>query len=136
MKTSNPVSSNHRRTLSVTARTIEKSLDELENIILQAGKQKLTYTVRSSYSSDQRQNILGTIAELKDANEEMVKSLGLQRELKDENQILRATATHLWTILIDSTSHGMRGYGMLPQEAAREIDVHVKKLLKILQKLM
>ncbi len=127
---------NHRNSLSVTARTIEKSLDEMEELLSRGGVHKLTYTVHSSYTDDERQSILGTIRELRKANEEMVNDLGLKREERKEEQIIRARVTHLWTILVDSTSRGMRGFGVLPTAPARMIDQHIDRLLKILQRLM
>jgi hypothetical protein len=127
---------NHRRSLSVTARTIEKSLDEMEELLSRGDVHKLTYTVHSSYTDDERQSILEIIRELRKANEEMVNDLGLRSEERKEVQIIQARVAHLWTILVDSTSRGMKGFGVLSKDHAREVDQHVEKLLNLIQQLM
>ncbi len=108
----------------------------MEQLLNQRGVKKFTSTVHPSYSAEERAFILETIRDLRKTNEEMVKALGLKSDVKNEEQIIRAQIAHLWTILIDSTSHGMRGFGELPSETAHMIDQHVEQLLKILNRLL
>lgn len=123
---------NYRRSLSVTAHTVEETLDKLESILRSNGVEKLTSRVTTSYSGDERERLLEIIAKMRKANEEFVRHFALSKTESDEAQILGASIAHLWTILIDSTSRGMRGYGSLPPHLARELNAHIERLLAVL----
>ena len=126
---------NHHRSLSVTARTVEQTLDELDLILRSKGVENLTSKIAISYSEETREELLAAIAEMKKANEEMVRMFNLKKQERDEARILRASASHLWVILSDSTSQGMRGFGGLAPELAAEVDNHIHRLLMLLKKL-
>lgn len=70
---------NHHRGLSVTARTVERTLDELELIRRSRGVEKLTSRITASYSEETRGELLAAIAEMRKANEEMVHTFRLQK---------------------------------------------------------
>jgi len=127
--------SNQHRSLSVTAQTIEQTLDELEAILRSRGIERLTSRVRASYSDRSRQDLLDAISEMRKVNEEMVCTFQLQKTEREEARILRAAIAQLWTILVDSTSKGMRGFGNLSPELARELDRHVERLLVLLDRI-
>lgn len=126
---------NHHRSLSVTAQTVEQTLDELELILRSRGAENLTSRIAVSYSEETREELLAAIAEMKKANEEMVRMFNLKKHERDEARILRASASHLWVVLSDSTSQGMRGFGGLPPDLADEVDNHIHRLLMLLKKL-
>lgn len=122
----------HHRSLSVTARSIEDTLDKLENILRSRGVQKVTSTVTTSYSDEERERLLQIIAKMRKLNEEFVQHFALSKAESDEAAILGASIAHLWTILADSSSKGMRGYGPLPPHLARELNAYVDRLLAVL----
>ncbi len=126
---------NHRRSLSVTANVVEESLEELERILATPGMQGASYRITPSYTAEERQVMLGLIRKVRAANAEMVGALGLEPRAVLESQILRGQLTHLWTVLVDSRSDGMKGFGKLPAPAARAVDHHVNRLLADLQAL-
>jgi hypothetical protein len=72
---------------------------------------------------------------MRKVNEEMVCTFQLQKTEREEARILRAAIAQLWTILVDSTSKGMRGFGNLSPELARELDRHVERLLVLLDRI-
>ena len=125
--------SNHHRSLSVTAQTVERTLDELELILRSKGIVNLTSRITASYSEETRGELLAAIAEMRNANEEMVHTFKLQRQEREEAKILRAAISHLWVILSDSTAKGMRGFGPLSPELASEVNKHVHRLLDLLK---
>jgi (p)ppGpp synthase/HD superfamily hydrolase len=124
---------NHHRSLSVTAQFVERTLDELELILRSRGIDKLTSKVATSYSEETREELLAAISKMRTANEEMVRTFELQKQVRDEAKILRASIAHLWVILSDSTSKGMRGFGALSPELASEMDEYVNRLLVLLR---
>jgi hypothetical protein len=124
---------NHHRSLSATAQAVERTLDQLQSILQCKGIEKLTSRVRASYSDRSRQDLLDAILEIRKANEEMVRTFELQKSERDEARIVRAAITHLWVILSDSTSKGMRGFGPLSPELASEVNKHVHRLLDLLK---
>jgi hypothetical protein len=124
---------NHHRSLSVTAQTVERTLDELELILRSKGFENLTSKITASYSEETRGEILAAIAEMRKANEEMVHAFKLQKHERDEARILRAAIAHLWVILSDSTAKGMRGFGPLSPELAPEVDSYIHRLLILLK---
>lgn len=122
----------HHRSLSATAHSIEETLDRLENILRSRGVQRLTSIVTTSYSDEERERLLQIIAKMRKLNEEFVQHFALGKTESDEAQILTASIAHLWTILADSTSKGMRGYGSLPPQLARELNAYVERFLAVL----
>jgi hypothetical protein len=126
---------NHHRSLSVTAQNVEQTLDELEFILRSRGAEYLTSRITATYSEVTREELLVAITKMREANEEMVRTFKLQKHERDEARILRAATSHLWVILSDSTSRGMRGFGDLPPELASEVDNHVNRLMMLLKEI-
>jgi hypothetical protein len=123
---------NYHRSLSVTAHMVEETLDKLENILRAKRVEKLTSRVTTSYSEEERQRLLHIISKMRKVNEEFVQLFALSQTESDEAHILGASITHLWTILVDSTAKGMKGFGPLAPHLAREVDKHVDRLLAVL----
>ena len=80
--------------------------------------------------------MLGAIADMRQANTEMILHLGLSSSHIREDQILNARISHMWVVLCDSTSKGLKGFGGLPPSLAQVIDDHVNELLELLKKIV
>lgn len=119
---------NHKRVISVTARLLEKELDDLESLILN-NQNRLTKRVNKTLSSDQRENILNIIKKVKVKNEEMFRKFDLDFEKLNEHQVVYSKVSYLITILTDSTSKGLKGYGKLDKEAAGMLDDYMKDMI-------
>jgi hypothetical protein len=126
---------NHHRSLSVTAQMVEQALDEMEELLRSRKNTKQTSRIERTYSEEERAHLLETISKLRRANAEMFVDLDLEASHYTENQIVTAKNTHLWTILVDSKSKGLRGFGGLSAEQARLVDAHVDKLLELLKEM-
>jgi len=124
---------NHRRSLSATAQLVENALDELESVLGRQGREKLTSRVKVTYSNEDRDRFLRTVAAMRLANEELVRDFGLDQKESTEKQIVQSSTAYLWTILRNSTSRGMRGFGELPPDSAREVDRRINQLLNLLE---
>jgi type VI protein secretion system component VasK len=127
------LSDNHRRSLSVTAKTVEETIDQLEALLHARPSAKLMRKISRTYTPEERARLLAVLKQLRDANEGMINDLELRTELFDESQIAGAAFTRLWLVLADSVSDKMKGFGKIKSEAAHRIDKHIKLMLKILE---
>jgi hypothetical protein len=126
----------HRRSLSVTARIVEDSLDEIEKVLMKKERPKSSHRVTDSLDDATRRKILETVAALRESNEQMYRELHLEPNVFSETQIVRSRVVHLWAVLRDSRSKGLKRFGELPGDAAAEVDRHVDNLLTILKGLL
>ncbi len=128
--------SSHRRSLSVTARIVEDSLDDIEKVLMKKDQVKSSRRVTDSFDNDARKRILETVARLRISNDEMFRHLELEPNVFSEIQIVRSRIVHLWAVLRDSKSKGLKRFGELPADVAAEVDRHVDHLLAILKELL
>jgi len=112
---------NHKRVISVTARLLEKELDDLENLILN-DQHHLTKRINKTLNPDQRKSIIEIIKKIRIENEEMFHKFDLDFEKLSEHQLMYGKVSYLITILADSTSKGLKGYGALDREASGILD--------------
>jgi hypothetical protein len=128
--------SSHRRSLSVTARIVEDSLDEIEKVLMKKERSRSSHRVTESLDSPTRERILSAIARLRELNDEMFHTLHLEPNVFSETQIVRSRVVHLWAVLRDSKSKGLKRFGELSTDAAGEVDKHVDSLLGVLKELL
>jgi len=128
--------SSHRRSLSVTARIVEDSLDEIEKVLTKRERPKSSHRITDSLDDAARQKILRTVAKLRQSNDEMFRSLHLEPNVFSETQIVRARVVHLWAVLRDSKSKGLKRFGELPPDVAEEVDRTIDNLLNILKEVL
>ena len=125
-----------RRSLEVTANVIETTLGEMEILLRSEGKGLFTKKVEPCYTVEERSRMLGAIAAMQQANMEMILHLGLRSSHISEDRIVSARISHMWTVLCDSTSKGLKGFGGLHPTLARVVDDHVSELLELLKKIV
>ena len=126
----------HRRSLSVTARIVEDSIEEIEKVLMKKGKPRSSHHITDSLDEAEREKILSTVARLRELNDAMFHSLHLEPNVFSETQIVRSRIVHLWAVLRDSRSRGLKRFGELPPDMAVEIDRNVDNLLAILKELL
>lgn len=129
------LSDNHRRRLSVTAKTVEETIDQIELVLDSSQTPQSMRRVKSGYTLSERKRLRAILQELREANERMIQELGLQKQKIDERQIIWAAITRLWLILSDSLAAKMKGFGEMKGPVAKTVDGHVEQMLKILDKI-
>ncbi|VAX27141.1 hypothetical protein MNBD_IGNAVI01-2301 [hydrothermal vent metagenome] len=127
-KNINPLPANHKRVISVTARLLEKELNELEDLI-QNDNDQLTKKINRTLTQEQRNGITKLVEEIRSKNEEMFYKFDLHVEKLNEHQLVYSKVNYLITILSDSTSKGLKGYGSLDKEAAESLDNFMNDLI-------
>ncbi len=130
------LSSNHKRILSVTARQVETTLNEMEEILKGKLSKNKTAQIIPDYNEEKRNELLKVIERIRTENERMFDELSLKPLELTEERVIKAKSANLWTILIDSSSVHLKNYGALPDEKAAEIDFHIDNLLTSLEILM
>ncbi len=130
------LSSNHKRILSVTARKVETTLNEMEEILKGKLSKNKTAQIIPDYNEEKRNELLKVIERIRTENERMFDELSLKPLELTEERVIKAKSANLWTILIDSSSVHLKNYGALPDEKAAEIDFHIDNLLTSLEILM
>lgn len=100
---------NHKHVVSVTAKTIEEELNDLENLL---SSRKIDNNIRkiiSTFSDDERKYLLEKIGKLKELNNKMFVALNLGSAKITEAQIVKGKITYLWNVLIDSKAKALKG---------------------------
>ncbi len=130
------LSSNHKRILSVTARKVETTLNEMEEILKGKLSKNKTAQIIPDYNEEKRNELLKVIERIRTENERMFDELSLKPLELTEERVVKAKSANLWTILIDSSSAHLKNYGALPDEEAAKIDSYIDNLLTSLEILM
>ena len=135
MTSKNKLQDNHTRSLSVTSKLIEKSINEIESILKQDYKNNFVEIIEPVYSNEEREKFFELLKELKEANKKMFLSLKLKPNRLTEDRVVFAQLNYLWTILLDSKSEKLHRYGDLAEQDGEIVDEHIDKLLAIIEKL-
>lgn len=129
-KTKISIPDNHKRSLSVTARHIESSIDDIEELLNHKRQNSLTEKVIMNLSQDKRDKILELTKIIREKNQMMFNDLKLNGNVFYEDRIIRSRVSHIWTLLCDSTAEALKGYGDVTPEQREMINKHVNSLLE------
>lgn len=126
---------NHKRSLSVTARHIESSLNDMEELLKKERKESVTEKIIFNMTQEHREKILENIKIIREKNKNMFEELDLNGNVFYEDRIIRSRISHIWTLLCESTANALKGYGDLNAEQAQIIDKHINSLLDTVQEI-
>jgi hypothetical protein len=126
---------NHKRKLSVTSKYVENGLNEIEDLLNNDGEKQITQNIIRNVDKEKKNKILELTKKLRTENEKMFKELNLNSDKLYEDRIVRGTFSYIWTILMDSTSAKMKGYGELSDDESKIIDSYVNVLVDIVYKI-
>jgi len=129
------LSPNHKRSLSVTSKAVEKTINDLEILLKGTNQNQITETLKRVYTEKDKKKIYTLLDDLREVNEEMFESLELKSQKLSEDRIVYANLTYLWTILIDSKSDKLKRYGEVHKENKKIVDNYMNRLLSIVEKL-
>ena len=129
------LSENHLRVLCVVARSIERSLDDIEELLSRKEERSKLHHIQRSYSEEQRTGILQKVGSLRGRLAEFVRDFQLKGDSRSEQQIVDTRVTHMWMLLEDSFSHKLKGYGRVDESVRDRLDASVSELLRLLRDL-
>src|SRR3989304_3425872 len=129
------LSENHLRVLCVVARSIERSLDDIEELLSRKEEPSKLHYIQRSYSEEQRAGILQKVGSLRGRLAEFVRDFQLKGDSRSEQQIVDTKVTHMWMLLEDSFSQKLKGYGNVEKSISGKLDESVSELLKLVREL-
>lgn len=124
------LSENHTRTLSSSMIVVEKSLMDLENLLLQQQNSCCFELVRDIDDDTIASNITA-IQEAKKYICVMAEKYSTTKEKLSLQRVINSKRTKIWEILTDTLSWKIKGYGMFPKKYSEEYDADINKLIEI-----
>ncbi len=134
-KKSKNIPDNHKRSLSITARHIEKNIYDIENLLKSKSDNYLTEHIIRNVNDKNSIAILDLLKILKNKNEDFFNELQLDQNILSEKRILISKISYIWTIQCDSSARALKGYGELTEGQSNLIDRHVNGMLEIVDKI-
>jgi len=128
------LSENHTRSLSSSLIVVEKSLLELEDMLLKQANGCCNVLVKDIDDETLAYNITA-IHEAKKCICELAEKYGPSIEKMNLQRVINAKRTKIWEILTDTLSRKIKGYGTFPKKYAEEYDSDINRLLEIINKI-
>lgn len=125
---------NHRRSVSTSIRMVENMVDEIEQQVFRPGQLMLTHIENHEAEID-KEHLTAVISEIRRYIGYLFKKYDLKTSELQLDRIVNSAKSSMWTILCDTTSQHLRGYGEFPQEHANEFDQDIDQLQGLIQKL-
>ena len=120
----------HTRSLSSALTIVEKSLLELEDILIKQDNSCCNMLVKDIDDGTLANNI-ESIREAKKYICEIAEKYGTSVEKVSLQRIINAKRAKIWEILTDTLSGKTKGYGKLPKKYVAEYDADINKLIEI-----
>ena len=125
---------NHRRSVSTSIRMVENMVNEIEKQVFHPGELLLTHIENPETEIDKEQ-LNDVIGEIRRYIRYLFNKYDLKTSDLQLDRIVNSAKSSMWTILCDTTSQHLRGYGEFPLEYANEFDIDIDRLQDLVQKL-
>ena len=126
---------NYKRSLSVVARSIEDSLNDIAARLQSKPSNATLHRIMPSFTDAERAFINKTLEEIRSSLIVLAETYDIHPLSVTEAQILKAQYAHLWTLLQDSYYDKMKGYGKISAEEASLLDKYIAQLAEQVEKL-
>jgi hypothetical protein len=124
------LSENHIRSLSSSLIVVEKSLLELEDMLIKQSNFCCNLLLKDIDDETLKADI-SAIQEAKKCICELAEKYGTSQDKLSLQRVINAKRTKIWEILTDSLSRKIKGYGTFPKKYAEEYDADINKLIEI-----
>lgn len=124
------LSENHTRSLSSSMTVVEKSLLELENMLIKQNNSCCNVLLKDVDDKTIENNI-SVIQEAKSFICELAEKYGTSKHRASLHKAINAKRVRIWEILSETLSRNMKGFGLFPQKYAEEYDSDIRKLIEI-----
>jgi hypothetical protein len=128
------LSGNHTRSLSSSLTIVEKSLLELEAMLIKQNNSCCNVLIKDVEDKTIETNI-SAIQEAKNYICELAEKYSTSRENSSLQRVINAKKAKIWEILTDTLSRQMKGYGTFPKKYAEEYDSDINKLIEITKRI-
>ena len=124
------LSENHTRSLSSSLIVAEKSLLELETMLIMQNNSCCNVLMKDVDDKTIEINI-SAIHEAKNYICELAEKYGTSKDKSSLQRVINAKKTKIWEILTDTLSRKIKGYGTFPKKYSEEYDADINKLIEI-----
>jgi hypothetical protein len=121
---------NHTRSLSSSLIVVEKSLTELEDMLLK-NSNSCCNVLHKDVDDAMIESNISAIQEAKKYICKLAEKYGTSKENLSLQRVINAKRTKIWEILTDTLSRKIKGYGTFPKKYAEEYDSDINKLIEI-----
>ncbi|HPT03090.1 MAG TPA: hypothetical protein PLJ84_10875 [Bacteroidales bacterium] len=127
----NKLSIPQKRSLFAAMKMIEKSMNDLGDL---TGLQRSSYSVLydDELSNSEVQRINDIIHEIRSRIKKMFEKYDLDKDEVSMEQVVNSKKAYLWTILEDSTSKRMKGYGNFPVSIQKDYDNDIQEFMNLI----
>ena len=125
-----PLSENHTRVLSSSLIVVEKSLSELEDMLLKQSNACCNVMLKD-VDDETIENNISVIQEAKSYICILAEKYETSKERLSIQRVINAKRAKIWEILTDTLSRKLKGYGTFPRKYADEYDSDINKLIDI-----
>ena len=129
------LSENHTRSLSSSLIVIEKSLIELEEMLMKENN-FCCHAQMKDINDEIVSTDMSVIQEAKRYICELAEKYGTSKEKISLKRLINAKRAKIWEILTDILSKKSKGYGTFPKKYAEEYDADINKLIEITNKII
>jgi hypothetical protein len=112
--------------LEEDCREIERNLDGFRGIF---------YEYAGQIPETSKEQIRGILLEVLDKVTTIRSDLGLPKQTVELGKLIESRLSHIWVTLHESKSHGLRGYGEVPEELKAYLDPRMDGILSLLTRL-
>jgi hypothetical protein len=112
--------------LEEDCREIERNLDGVHGIL---------YEYAGEIPEITKQRMRGMLAEILDMVTSIRLDLGLRKRVVELDKLIESRLSHIWVTLHESKSHGLRGYGVVPEGLKTYLDPRLDEILSLLSRL-
>ena len=136
MPTKRKLPRNHWRALSVVARSIDASLDDIETRVLNdRTSDSGLHRVARTLNDTQKRQLEAVLFEFRKTLNNFVREFQLSSDHVTDIQILKAQYSHIWVLLEESRPKRLRGYGALPDSVRPSLEEAIDLLSEHLGRL-
>ena len=125
---------NHQRSVSSSIRLVENMVDEIERQVLHPSGLLLTRIDHADFAKD-IEHIKSVTGEIRNYILYLFEKYNLKPSELKLNRIVNARKSSMWTILCDTTSGKLKGYGDFPEEYTEEFDSDIDRLQQLISKI-
>lgn len=127
---------NHERRLATAIAGIDAAAARMLDLLEQRNAPQTRTTLVENLSESESRMLRAALRKLQTAAAAFGEKYALKKRRRDLRRIIVAELSQIWTTLEDLQPDHMRGYGVVPHAAARELERDLRPLQHALEQLL
>lgn len=124
-----PLNDAQRRRVSITLGYLEKSLVEIERALEQGDYRGILFDLRNDVPQAVREELLAAAAVVREHITVLAERFDLQRMENGLSKQVASSLVYCWETLVDSSSKGLKGYGVVSEGLGDELDPELDAII-------